>query len=258
MQTVIEIRDLLKHANEEEYRALERALRADTRKGVAQALAAAKKRIEGESAERNRVAVLYDTERKIASGGIVLGLDEVGRGPLAGPLTVGGVVLPAEPHILGLNDSKQIPEHRRKDIAVTIREVAMAWTIQHVEPAEIDEYGMATCLRRAFSAAIVDIESQGITVDVILLDGNPLHLDEREINVVKGDARCASIAAASIIAKVERDGLMEEYAKMYPLYGFESCKGYGSAAHIEAIEQYGLTPIHRRSFCHFNEQQTLF
>jgi len=237
---------------------LERALKGDSRKGVQQALEAARKRLEAAERELKRVQSMYAFEREIGGEGVILGLDEVGRGPIAGPLTVGGVVLAPEPVILGLNDSKQVPEPKRKPISERIRSTAVAWTIQHIEPAQIDELGMATCLRMAFKAAIDDIEAQGISVDRILLDGNPLHLDSREINVVKGDAKCASIAAASIIAKVERDSIMETYAELYPLYGFDTCKGYGSAAHLDAISHYGLTPIHRRSYCHFTEQPTLF
>lgn len=258
MQTVVEIRELLQAANAEEYAVLERAFKSDTRKGVQNALQAAKKRLEAARAEQERVAALYRFQESISAGGIILGLDEVGRGPLAGPLTIGGVVLPDEPVIHGLNDSKQIPEAKRPAIAAEIRKYARAFTIQHIEPAEIDEHGMAVCLRIAFTRAIADIESQGVEVGCVLLDGNPLHLDPREISVVKGDAKCASIAAASILAKVARDSLMEEYAKLYASYEFEKNKGYGSSAHIDAISRFGLCPIHRRSYCHFDEQPTLF
>ncbi|MDO4532963.1 MAG: ribonuclease HII [Coriobacteriia bacterium] len=258
MQTVVEIRELLQAADAEEYAVLARAFKSDTRKGVQNALHAAKKRLEAVEAERARVAELYRFQASLGSGGAILGMDEVGRGPLAGPLTIGGVVLPEEPFILGLNDSKQIPETKRPDIAAEIRKHARAFTIQHIEPAEIDEHGMAICLRIAFTRAIADIDSQGIELETVLLDGNPLRLDPREINVVKGDAKCASIAAASILAKVERDSIMEKYAEMYPSYEFEKNKGYGSSAHIDAISRFGLCPIHRRSYCHFDEQPTLF
>ena len=249
---------MLQTASAEELAVLERALSADTRKGVINALEAARRRIEAEENERKRLNGLYEFQEQIGGSGLLLGMDEVGRGPIAGPLTIGGVVLPREPQIPGLNDSKQIPEAKRPAIAREIREHAIAWTIQHIEPAEIDQNGMAASLRKAFSAAIADIESQGISVDAILLDGNPLHLDSREINVIKGDAKCACISAASIIAKVERDSLMERYAEVYPFYGFEHNKGYGSEQHIAAIGAHGLSPIHRRSFCHFHEQPTLF
>lgn len=257
MQTIAEIRASLQAAHAEEYAVLARAFKSDPRKGVQQALESTRRRIVAEQAEIERVAELYRFQSTLGEGAI-LGLDEVGRGPLAGPLTIGGVVLPDEPYILGLNDSKQIPEAKRPSIADEIRKVAKAFTIQHIEPNRIDELGIATCLRIAFTQAINDIERQGIKIGCILLDGNPLHIDPREVNVVKGDAKCASIAAASILAKVERDSLMLRYAEMYSSYGFEKNKGYGSGAHIDAITRYGLCPIHRRSFCHFEQQPTLF
>ena len=109
-----------------------------------------------------------------------------------------------------------------------------------------------------FAAAIAAVEAEGVSVDVVLLDGNPLHLDPREVNVVKGDGKCASIAAASLVAKVARDHVMEAYAEQYPGYGFESNKGYGSEGHMAAIRERGLCPIHRRSFCSFAAQESLF
>lgn len=258
MQTVEEIRELLRSANGEELAVLERALRADSRKGVKTALAAARRRVAAQEAELSRVRRLYEFQAGISGGGTVLGLDEVGRGPLAGPLAVGGAVLPDEPVIAGLDDSKRVPEARRPHIAEEVRAHARAWTVVYVEPGEIDEIGMAASLRKAFGRAIADIESRGLLIDRILLDGNPLHLDEREVSIVKGDARCAAIAAASILAKVERDARMRAYARDYPGYGFERNKGYGSAEHLAAIAQHGLTPIHRRSFCRSYVQPALF
>ena len=117
---------------------------------------------------------------------------------------------------------------------------------------------MTASLLLAFRRAVAHIEEAGVHPDVVLLDGNPLRLDEREVNVVKGDGKCASIAAASIVAKVERDALMCRYAEEYPEYGFDACKGYASAAHIEAIKRYGLTPIHRATFCTAFTQASLF
>ena len=109
-----------------------------------------------------------------------------------------------------------------------------------------------------FSRAVAAIECTGVRIDAILLDGNPLHIDDREVNVVKGDARCAAISCASIIAKVERDAYMRSQAAAYPAYGFEENKGYGSAQHIEAIKKHGLTPLHRASFCRAWTQDSLF
>ena len=135
---------------------------------------------------------------------------------------------------------------------------AVAWTVEYVEAADIDAAGMTASLVTAFRHALAHIETAGVRPDVVLLDGNPLRLDDREVNVVKGDCRCASIAAASIVAKVERDALMCRYAEDYPEYGFDSCKGYASPAHIEAIKRFGLTPLHRATFCTAFTQPTLF
>ena len=219
------------------------------------------RRLEAEAAEAARRAGMYAFERELAAergGSVVIGLDEVGRGPLAGPLAVGGVVLNADDPIAGLNDSKQVRPEDREAIAEEVRRRARAWTVQYVEPADIDRVGMTAALRQAFTAAIAEVEAQGVAVDVVLLDGNPLHLDPREVNVVKGDGKCASIAAASLVAKVARDHVMEAYAEQYPGYGFESNKGYGSEGHMAAIRERGLCPIHRRSFCSFAAQESLF
>lgn len=258
-QTVADIKKRLSEASAQEFAVLERSLVADTRKGVQVALESTRRRLAAEEAERRRVSALYEYQDELSGGRLVLGLDEVGRGPLAGPLTVGAVVLrPDAPQIAGLNDSKQVPEHHRPYLAQTVRERALAWAIVDIPPAEIDEQGMALCLRKAFRKAIADVESQGVHSEVVLLDGNPLHLDPREINVVHGDARCASIAAASLIAKVSRDALMVSYDETYPGYDLASSKGYGSARHRDAIAKMGLTPIHRASFCRGLVQETLF
>lgn len=259
--TVNELRHRLQEADAQEFVVLERSLVADTRKGVRDAVDVARRRLEAEQVEQKRLASLYAFERTLAVGkgnGVIVGLDEVGRGPLAGPLAVGAVVLPADAPIDGLNDSKQVKPDMREHIATRVKQVALAWTVEYVEAVDIDAAGMTASLVRAFRRAVAHIERTGVLPDVILLDGCPLHLDAREVNVIKGDARCASIAAASIVAKVERDALMCRYAQQYPAYGFDSCKGYASPAHIEAIKRYGLTPIHRATFCTAFTQPTLF
>ncbi len=256
--TVAEIRARLKQADAAEFKVLERSLVADTRKGVRAALETARHRLAAAAAEEARLQGMYQYQEELAGGAVVVGLDEVGRGPLAGPLAVGAVVLPDAPRIAGLNDSKQIKPADRERIAEEIKERALAWAVCYVEPADIDAQGMTASLTSAFKQALERVETAGVEVGAVLLDGNPLHMDEREINVVKGDGKCASIAAASIIAKVERDALMCRYAEQYPEYGFEACKGYASPAHIEAIKRYGLCPIHRVSFCHAFVQESLF
>lgn len=242
--TVAEIKRRLQEADEQEFAVLERSLVADTRKGVRSAVEVARRRLDAERAERERLEGLYALEDSIMAergAACCVGLDEVGRGPVAGPLAVGAVVLPREPRI-----------------AAEVKRVALAWAVEYASPEEIDGAGMSACLRRAFRRAVERIEAAGVRPDVILLDGNPLHLDERECNLIKGDARSASIAAASIIAKVERDALMVELGERYPEYDFASNKGYASAEHIDAIKRLGLTPVHRASFCTSFAQQSLF
>ena len=260
-QTVEEIRAVLASANASTFPSLERSLKSDTRKGVVSALNTARKRIQKQEAEQKRLQGMYSFQRKFAQecgASVVVGLDEVGRGSVAGPLAVGAVVLPDEPHIPLLNDSKQLEPAQREEIACHIKEIALAYTVQYVSPHDIDANGMTVSLMRAFSAAVAAIEQQGFSVDLLLLDGNPLHFDKRERNIVKGDAKCASIAAASVIAKVERDALMVSLSKEYPQYGWDQCKGYASAAHIQAIREYGLSPYHRVTFCQSFLQETLF
>lgn len=256
-ETIDSIKQRLRDATASELAVLESSLKADTRKGVQNALRAAQNRIRSEQAEQERLESLYSYQNELAQGRIVVGLDEVGRGPLAGPLTVGAVILPQDPLIHGLNDSKKIAEEKRDHIANEIKRIALAWSVIHIEPDAIDAVGMASSLRMAFMRAIAQIETQ-IQPGMILLDGNPMHLDDREKNVIKGDSKCASIAAASVIAKVERDSLMREYAKEFPEYHFDSCKGYASSEHIEAIKRHGLTPLHRKTFCTSFMQESLF
>ena len=257
---VEELRNLLRQADESEFAALERSLAADTRKGVIDALAAARRRLDSEAAERSRVAGLYDFERSLChvEHGIIVGLDEVGRGAVAGPLAVGAVVLPLEPQLDGLDDSKRLKPERRRELADSIKEHALAWAVCYVEAPEIDALGMTASLRRAFLGALGRVEGQGIRANLVLVDGRPLHIDQRELSMVKGDSKCASIAAASVVAKVERDALMERLSSSYPGYAFDENKGYASPQHIEAIKEQGLSELHRSSFCRSFLQESLF
>ncbi len=230
--------------------------RDDPRVQVQKACERARKRLERESAERMRVDGMYDRMRSLGGEGVILGVDEVGRGSVAGPLTVCAVCLPPEPKIWGLNDSKQLTPARREALAVQIAETATAIGICHVSPADIDGWGMARSLRVAVAGAI---EDTGLDPDCVLMDGNPLGAHPREISVVHGDAQIACIAAASIVAKVTRDDMMVELDTEYPGYHLAQSKGYASAEHIQAIKDLGLSPIHRVSFCgNFLETARLF
>lgn len=228
----------------------------DPRKQVQRAVASAMRRRDAALREGERVAGMYRLQRELGGDGMVLGIDEVGRGSLAGPLTVAAVALPTDPMIMGINDSKQLSPARREALAVQIADVALAIGIAHVEPASIDAVGMSVALRMAMAQAI---EDSGVDADCVLIDGNPVHVHPREKTLVKGDSRVACIAAASIVAKVTRDSLMVAYDRVYPGYHLAQCKGYGSAEHVAAIRERGLTLLHRVSFCgNFLETPPLF
>lgn len=258
--TISEIRKLASRADAKELDALKRSLVGDTRKGVASILEQAQRRLDAENAEIERIAAMYSFERAFCDNDseICVGLDEVGRGPIAGPVAVGAVVLPKSPQLAGLNDSKKLTEEKRESAARSIMENALAHTVVFVDAKQIDDKGIAICLKMAFTQAIDAIDKEIGPVNHVLLDGNPLYIDKREINIVKGDGKCASIAAASIIAKVARDAHMREFDTLYPEYGFVKNKGYGTEAHMNAIKEIGLCDIHRKSFCSGIIQETLF
>ena len=234
-----DIAALIAAASPDELDALAQRYADDPRKQVARALERALKARDALAAEEERVRALYDLQRELGGDGIVLGVDEVGRGAVAGPLTVCAVALPDEPIILGLNDSKQLTPKRREELAVRIREHAIALGICHIPPEEIDRRGMAVALRLAMAGAI---EATGVDPDCVLIDGNPVHVHPRERCVVKGDA-----------------ALMDDLERAYPGYGFAKSKGYASQEHIDAIRSHGLTPVHRATFCgNFVEAPRLF
>ena len=254
--TAKEIAALLSDAPAEEALALIERYADDPRKQVQRAVASAQKRLERDEAEHARVLGMYELQRELGGDGVVLGVDEVGRGSIAGPLTVCAVALPNDPMIWGINDSKQLTPAKREVLAARIADVAVAIGTCHIEPSLIDAIGMAQALRAAMSGAVKDA---GVEPDCVLIDGNPMHIHPKEKTLVKGDARIAAIAAASIVAKVTRDHLMVSYDEEYPEYHFAECKGYASAEHIAAIRAHGLTPIHRFSFCgNFLETPSLF
>lgn len=259
--TINEIKDILRAANAGNISDIEFQLADDKRTTVQKLITSARKRIANEEKEARRLESLYAYDLTIAeerSAKTIVGLDEVGRGCMAGPLAVGAVVLDYSVKIDGLNDSKQVRPELREQIAEEIMHSAKAWTVKYVEAPDIDSEGMTASLIKAFRAAISDIEEQGHDVDLVLLDGNPLRFDRREVNIVKGDSHCASISAASIVAKVSRDRLMSELAARYPQYSFEKNKGYGTLEHRQALADYGLSDLHRRSFCGEFLQDPLF
>lgn len=190
-------------------------------------------------------------ERKCWENGdlTVCGIDEVGRGAWAGPVTVAAVI-PAREHLSGIRDSKMLTPDQRDVAAARVRRWAEAWAIGHASPEECDELGMTAALRTAGLRALADLAAQGHEPDRVILDGNHdyLGLGARVTTVVKGDATCLTVAAASCVAKVARDALMAGEAVHFPAYGFESNRGYPAPVHKAALHAYGPTTIHRRSW----------
>lgn len=196
--------------------------------------------------ERERLKHMRIYEDKYSDYEFICGVDEVGRGPLAGPVFTAAVILPKDCEILYLNDSKKLSEKKREELFLEISEKAIAIGIGSCTPEEIDEINIKQATRKAMLQAVQNLEIQPglVLVDAETITG----LNIRQIPIIKGDAKSVSIAAASIIAKVTRDHLMEEYDKIYPEYGFASNKGYGSSAHMQAIKEFGPCKIHRKSF----------
>ena len=185
-------------------------------------------------------------EKEHSSYLAICGIDEVGRGPLAGPVVAGAVILPKNHQILYLNDSKKLSEKKREELYDIIMEEAVATGIGMAGPARIDEINI---LQATYEAMREAISKLSVRPDVLLNDAVKIpQVDIRQVPIIKGDAKSVSIAAASIVAKVTRDRLMEEYDKVLPGYGFASNKGYGSAEHIAALKEIGPSPIHRQSF----------
>lgn len=189
---------------------------------------------------------LYERELDERGFKYVCGVDEVGRGPLAGPVVCAAVIMCADSVVEGVDDSKKLTAKKREKLSALIKQNAIAWAICRVEPQTIDEINILQATRLCMKNAV---ESLSVRPDFVLTDGNmTLDISIPQQSVVGGDAACYSIGAASIIAKVYRDEVMDEYAAEYPAYAFEKNKGYGTAAHISAIKECGICPIHRRSF----------
>jgi ribonuclease HII len=219
---------------------------SDERKSVQNLLKKIAKREEKLAKEIERLQEMLFYENKYRSYGYICGIDEAGRGPLAGPVVAGAVILPEDMSIMYINDSKKLSAKKRDELFDEINEKALAVGIGIVKNDRIDEINILQATYEAMRSAISSLK---IKPDILLNDAVTIpRVDTPQIPIIKGDAKSQSIAAASIIAKVTRDRLMEAYAEIYPEYGFEAHKGYGSAAHIEAIKKYGPCPIHRRTF----------
>ena len=197
-------------------------------------------------AEIKRTELMKEFDREYKIYGTICGIDEAGRGPLCGPVVAAAVILPDEYNILYINDSKKLSETKREEVYKEIDKYAVAYGVGIVSPERIDEINILQATYEAMRTAIHELS---VTPDILLNDAVTIPMvDIKQVPIIKGDAKSQSIAAASIVAKVTRDHLMEEYDKLYPEYGFAKHKGYGTAAHIKAIKEYGPCPIHRRTF----------
>ena len=208
----------------------------------------ARKREEKLRQELNRIDALKEYERKYESEGYVCGIDEVGRGPLAGPVVACACILPKDCNILYINDSKKLSKKKREELYDIIMKEAVAVGIGYNSPERIDEINI---LQATFEAMREAISKLSVTPDILLNGAVTIPgVDIKQVPIIKGDAKSISIGAASIVAKVTRDRLMEDYDKLFPEYGFASNMGYGTAVHIKALKELGPCPIHRQSFIH--------
>lgn len=245
-QKIDAIKKQMQAADINELPAFVRLYENDVRLGVQKIVESARKKLAAYEKELDRTARMQEFEKKYADCKYICGIDEVGRGPLAGPVTAGAVILPKDCDILYLNDSKQLSAKKREELYDIIMERAISVGLGFVSPARIDEINI---LQATYEAMRKAIEQLSVTPDLLLNDAVTIPaVSTRQIPIIKGDAKSVSIAAASIVAKVERDRLMAEYDQVLPGYHFAENKGYGSAEHIEAIRRLGPSPIHRRSF----------
>lgn len=242
---ITEIKELLAGSPTEQQLA---ELAQDERKGVQKLLAAYNKRLEKAAQERERFAQMLTYERQLYSEGCqyIAGVDEAGRGPLAGPLVIAAVILPQDVFIAGLNDSKQLSASKRDLLYEEILAKALDIEVNIVSISNIDELNIYAATQQGMSQVLENLHCKP---QAALIDAMPVHLPGMKIkSIIHGDALSASIAAASIIAKVTRDRIMERLDEVYPAYGFAHNKGYGSGAHMQAINELGATRWHRRSY----------
>ena len=197
-------------------------------------------------AEQKRLEKMKEYEYGYEDHVLLCGIDEVGRGPLAGPVVAGAVILPRDCQILYLNDSKKLSEKKREALFLEIKEKAVAYAVGVIGAEKVDEINILQATYEAMRLAVSKLgtQPQVLLNDAVTIPGLPME----QVPIIKGDAKSVSIAAASVLAKVTRDHMMEEYDTLFPQYGFAKHKGYGTAVHISALKEYGPCPIHRRSF----------
>ncbi|MFC4652611.1 ribonuclease HII [Lactococcus nasutitermitis] len=246
MATINEIKEFLTSLSKiDDPRFVE--IEQDERKGVKAAVKQRKKQILTELSENLRLENLLEFEKNLYAQGIELiaGIDEVGRGPLAGPVVAAAVILPKNCKIAGLNDSKQVPKSKHQQVFDEIQKQALAIGIGIIDNQKIDEVNIYEATKIAMLQALTGLSKKP---EHVLIDAMTLDMTIPQTKIIHGDARSASIAAASIVAKVTRDEMMRDFAIQYPGYDFEHNAGYGTAKHLTALSKQGITPIHRLSF----------
>ena len=257
MRSIAEIKEELAAVNIADIKKALKQYKDDERAGVKKLVESFEKKYDAYLKEQKRLDMMLEYENKYYSKGseYIAGVDEVGRGPLAGPVMAAAVILPKDCRIEGLNDSKQLSAKKRDELFEIIKQNAVSIGIGCVDNRMIDRVNIRNATHMAMKAAVENLEQK---LDNILVDGSDTIPDVEipQENIIKGDSKSMSVAAASVVAKVLRDRLMFEYAKEYPGYDFENNVGYGTKKHYEGIRNLGLTAIHRFSFCKdvFNEQ----
>ena len=246
MEKIAEIKSVLDAADLAELPFLIERYASDEREGVKKLLMKCQKKLDAYQKELERIENMKIYERKYWDYSYICGIDEVGRGPLAGPVVAAAVILPKDCKLLYLNDSKQLSEQKREELYDKIMEQAVAVGIGVVSQERIDEINILQATYEAMRQAVGKLS---VVPDLLLNDAVTIpELPMKQVPIIKGDAKSISIAAASIIAKVTRDRMMVELDRFYPEYGFAGNKGYGSAVHIQALKEVGPCKIHRRSF----------
>lgn len=246
MESLKIIKERIQSLPMEQWQDALKELESDSRQGVCNFVLSCRKKMDKLDQEKKRVHLMQNFEQELASGKLFAGIDEAGRGPLAGPVVAAAVIMPKDCQLLYINDSKKLTASKREELFDQIMDQAVSVGIGMASPGRIDEINILQATYEAMREAVSQLDPvpEALVNDAVIIPG--INLLQKA--VIKGDAKCYSIAAASIIAKVTRDRMMEQYDVLYPEYGFLSNKGYGSKTHIEALKTFGPCPIHRHSF----------
>lgn len=252
-EKISEIKNIFEQADAAQYPQLYEKYGSDSRTGVQNLIQKYRKQEEKLELERQRLEQMREYEHCYAACKWICGIDEAGRGPLAGPVVAGAVILPEDCEILYLNDSKKLSPKKREELYDEIMDKAIATGIGMASPARIDEINI---LQATYEAMREAVHNLGMMPEILLNDAVTIPgIEIPQVPIIKGDAKSVSIAAASILAKVTRDRLMVQYDEIMPEYGFAKHKGYGSKEHVEALKKYGPSPIHRKTFIkHFVDE----